>query len=181
MNANQKAASIALAQWLAVNEPELFAALAARVDQQLAGFTDFLSTIGSGIAKAATAVGSTLNTAAKSVGSFIASPNGMSVLTTLGQTYLQTQAQKNALQVQLAQASAGQMPAPIETRYDAASGAYVPVFTPVAGAPQPLTPQLTQQLLQQSIAPGWQRWLPWIIAGTLGLGFLAWILTRDRS
>lgn len=174
----REAAAEALALWLQRNEPELFAALVQRAARsELAGITDVLTSIGSGIAKAATTVGSGIATAAKSVGSFLASSNGMSVLSSLGQTYLQSQAQKNALQVQLASAQAGQAPAPIETRYNPTTGAYEAIVTSSSGA-QLLTPQLTQQLLSQR-GFDWQRWAPWLIAGGLGVGVLIWLITRD--
>jgi len=175
-------AAQALAQWLQQNEPELFAVLAQQAagSGELAGITDVLTSIGSGIAKAASTVGSGIATAAKSVGSFLASPNGVSVLSSLGQTYLQTTAQKNALQVQLAAAQAGQPPAPIETRYDAATNTYVPI---VSGT-QPLTPQLAQQLLAQQRAAGGfdlAAWAPWIIGGVLVAGALWFVFNRKSS
>lgn len=177
----KESSAIALAEWLAQNEPELFAALAARAEQGLSGITDFFSTLGTGIAKAASSIGTGLTTAVKGVGSFLASPNGLSTLSTLGQTYLQTQAQKNALKVQLATVQAGQQPAPIETRYDAATGTYVPVYVPPAGTAQLLTPDLSAQLMRDA-QPAWNRYMPWLIGGGIAAAFLlAWLLTRDRS
>jgi hypothetical protein len=178
----KEVAAEALAQWLAVNEPELFAALAARADRtgDLSGITDIISSIGSGIAKAASTVGSGLTAAVKGVGSFIASKDGLSTLASLGGSYLQTQAQKNALQVQLAQVQAGQPPAPIETRYDPTTGSYVPVYVPASGVPQALTPDLSAQLLRQA-GFDWGRWAPWLIGGGIAFGVVVWLLTRDRT
>lgn len=174
-------AAQAFAAWLQQNEPELFAALAqqAVTVRGLAGITDILSSIGSGLASAASSVGSAIGTAAKNVGSFLTSSLGMSTLSSLATTYLQSQAQKNALQVQLAQAQANRQPAPIETRYDAATNTYVPVLTTTAGT-QTLTPDLTAQLLRQSGGFDWQRWLPWIFGVGGGLALFIWLLTRDR-
>lgn len=167
-------AAQAFAAWLQQNEPELFAALLERADRTgvagLGAWTDVLSSIGSGLANAV-----------KSVASYVASPSGTSSLTSLAQTYLQSQGQKNALKVQLAQAQAGYTPAPIETRYDAATNTYVPVYTPPAGtAPVPLTADLSAQLLRQSQRFDWNRWLPWIIGGGAGVAFVIWLATRNR-
>lgn len=173
-------AAQAFAAWLSQNEPELFAALAQRAaqsDKGVAGLGDWssvLSSIGSGIASAV-----------KNVASYVSSPTGVSSLTSLAQTYLQSQGQKNALQVQLAQAQAGYAPAPIETRYDAATNTYVPTYTPPAGTgagvPVPLTPDLSAQLLSQSQGFDWQRWLPWILAGGAAAALVIWLATRNSS
>jgi hypothetical protein len=176
-------AAQAFAGWLQKNEPELFAALVAQVgkQQQLSGITDFFSAIGSGIKSAASSVASGLNTAAKSVGSFLASPSGVSTIAQLGQTYLQSQAQKGALQVQLAAAQAGLQPAPIETRYDAATNTYVPVLNAPGTAVQPLTPQLTSQLLAATRGGfDWQTWAL-IGGGVFAVGILIWLTTRSRD
>jgi hypothetical protein len=169
-------AAQSLAQWLQRNEPELFAALAQQAARagDLAGITDVLSSIGSGIAKVAGSISTGVATAAKTVGGFLASSNGLSVLSSLGQTYLQSTAQKNALQVQLAAAQAGMAPAPIETRYDPATNSYVPIV----GGTQLLTPQLTAQLLaQQRGSFDWQRWAPWLIGAGL-LGGIVWLIVK---
>jgi hypothetical protein len=176
----KEVAADALAQWLARNEPELFAAMAARAGGELSGITDIFASIGTGIAKAAGSIGTGLTAAVKGVGSFLTSANGLSTLASLGNSYLQTQAQKNALQVQLAQVQAGQAPAPIETRYDAATGSYVPVYVPASGIPQALTPDLSAQLLRQA-GFDWARWAPWLIGGGLTLALFIWLLTRNRS
>lgn len=169
-------AAQAFAAWLQQNEPELFAALLQRADRNgaagLGAWTDVLSSIASGIGNAV-----------KSVASYVASPAGTSSLSSLAQTYLQSQGQKNALKVQLAQAQAGYPPAPIETRYDAATNQYVPVYTPPVGTgvPVPLTADLSAQLLRQSQGFDWNRWLPWIVGGGVGLAFIIWLATRDRT
>jgi hypothetical protein len=170
-------AADALAQWLQQNEPELFAALAARASGELAGFMDILKSVGGAIATGVSKVGSVV----KTVGSFIASPSGVSALSALGSTYLQSEAQKNALQVQLAAAQAGLPPAPIETRYDPGTNTYVPVVTTSTGL-QPLTPDLSSQMVlqfQQSAGFDWKKWTPWIALGAVGLGVVIWISSRD--
>ncbi len=111
----------ALAEWLAANEPELFEVLlreAATERAQLHGLTDFLSTIGSSI-----------STAASTVGNFLTSSKGMDTLTSLGSTYLQVRQQSNVLKTQVALAQAGMLPAPISNTIGA-NGQTVPVYTP---------------------------------------------------
>jgi hypothetical protein len=137
------------AQWLLVNEPELFNALLARTPQSVNGIADILSNVAGGI-----------TSAAKNVGSFLASDAGIATLGTLGAVYLQSRAQKDAVKVQLAQAQAGQPPAPIQTQ-PTPSGTVAPFYYPPNAAPVPLTPQLTQQLMPP------RNYTPWIIGGGL--------------
>lgn len=150
------------AQWLLVNEPELFNALLARTPQSLHGWADVLGSVGGAI-----------SSAAKNVGSFIASDAGQSVLGTLASTYVATQSQKAALKVQLAQAKAGQPPAPIQTQATATgTGAFY--YPAPNAAPVPITPQFAQQLMPP------RDYTPWIIGGgaIVFLGILATLLRR---
>lgn len=175
-------AAQAFAAWLSQNEPELFAALVQRARQRgdapaagLGDWSSILSSIGSGIASAV-----------KNVASYVSSPQGVNSLSSLAQTYLQSQGQKNALKVQLAQAQAGYAPAPIETRYDAATNTYVPIYTPPIGTPGagtaiPLTPDLSAQLLSNAQGADWTRWLPWIIGGGAAALLVIWLATRNQS
>lgn len=125
-----------LAVWLAKNQPDVFQALVttAQHKRQLAGITDWLAS-----------VGTTVGGAVKSVGSFIASPQGMATLGTIGTVYLQNQAQKEALRLQMAQAQAGYPPQPV---YTAGSGEYAQPYyrDPTTGQTYPLTSQLANQL-----------------------------------
>lgn len=182
-----EAAAAALALWLQRNEPELFAALARKVGVpqppgpgelagELAGWADVFKSVGSAIATGVSKIGGI----AKSVGSFIASPNGVNVLSTLGETYLATKAQKQAVEVQLAAAQAGLPPAPIETTFDPATNTYVPIIqNPATGFSQPLTPQISTQLLAElgTARPGfdWRKWAPWLAVGGLGVVLLFWL------
>ncbi len=140
----------ALALWIAQNQPELFKQLAARSNQagQLHGITDWLA-----------GVGSSLGTAVKSVGSFLSSPGGIATIGTLGSAYLQTQQQKNALKVQIAQAQAGYPPQPVYS-YGANGATYYQ--DPVTGQQIPMSSALANQLMPaKSIAD----YLPWIFGG----------------
>ena len=185
MKITKELATKAFAAWLAQNEPELFAALAERAQSAapaagvagLGDWTSLLSSIGSGIASAVS-----------NVASYVGSAAGVNSLTSLAQTYLTSKNQKNALQVQLAQAQAAKPPAPIETRYDAATNTYVPVYTPAPTAsvpnptPIPLTADLSAQLLSQTQGFNWQKWLPWIAGGGAGLILLVIVLhSRNRA
>lgn len=153
-------AAEALAKWLAENQPEIFeGALRAaqgkpipRTASNLAGIADVMSSIGTG-----------LSTAVRSVGSFIASPGGVATLGTLGGLYLQSQAQRDALRLQTSAAQAGYSPYPVQnTGYNTNSA--IPIYTPTG---QMLTPQLTNQLYQQSVTASIMQYLPW------GIGILA--------
>jgi hypothetical protein len=96
-----------LARWIADNQPRLFAQLLTRSGlpkEELAGIFDSLSTFG-------TSVGN----AVSSVGSYLTSQDGLNSIAKLGTTYLQTQAQRDALQTQLRLAQSGQPLAPIYT------------------------------------------------------------------
>ncbi len=125
-------AATQLAQWIALNEPKLFQALSENAARGagFAGFTDWLST-----------VGSSLSGAVKSVGTFLTSEKGLSTLTTLGGAYLANKSQQNVLQTQVALAQAGMAPAPITNSNF--SGGVQPVYTPTG---QPVTPALLNQL-----------------------------------
>lgn len=151
----------ALAVWLAQNQPEVFKALLARANQQgqLHGITDWLSS-----------VGTSLGSAVKSAGAFLASPAGMGTLTALGTTYLQTQAQKDALKLQVAQAQAGYAMQPIVS--NATSQQYPMYYNAATGQYQPLTSSLTSQLMPSN------NYLPFIIGG--GVAFIALLAFAGR-
>ena len=144
----------ALALWLAQNQPTVFAALVSRANRsgKLNGITDWLSN-----------VGTTLSSSVKSVGSFLGSKEGMTTLTALGTTYLQTQAQKNALRIQTAQAQAGYGMQPIVS--GPTSSQYPMYINRATGLQYPLTSSLTSQLMPASMQP----YAPWLIGGFLGL------------
>lgn len=96
-----------LARWIADNQPRLFAQLLSRSGlpkEELSGIFDSLSTFGSAVGNAVS-----------SVGTYLTSQEGLNSITKLGTTYLQTQAQRDALQTQLQLARSGQPLAPIYT------------------------------------------------------------------
>lgn len=142
----------ALALWIAQNQPEVFKALAKEANKrgQLNGITDWLSS-----------VGSSLGNAVKSVGSFISSPAGLTALGTVGTVYLQTQAQKDALKLQVSMAQAGYAPQPV---YSAgANGQATYYVDPRTGQQIPFNSSLANQL-----KPPMQLtdFVPWILGGT---------------
>lgn len=159
---NAKSAE-AFALWLAQNQPQVFQAMyeAAYRDQTLRGLH--------GISDWLSAVGTSIGTAAKAVGQFVTSKEGMATLGTIGGLYLQTQAQKDALKLQVANAQAGQPPAPVQS-VGANPYSAVPIYVdPVTGQQQSLTPQLAQQLAPSPI----QRYGPWMmIGGVLLIGLI---------
>jgi hypothetical protein len=151
----------ALALWLAKNQPEVFeGALRAaqgqsipRTPSNLAGITDVLSSIG-------TSFGS----AVKSVGSFLSSENGIKTLGAVGGLYLQSQAQRDALRLQVATVQAGYPPQPVQN-----VGYNTNTAVPMYGT-QPLTPTLTNQLLPRTSIL--REYAPWAIGFAVALGFL---------
>jgi hypothetical protein len=162
MNTPDTAAD-ALAQWILVNEPKLFDALLARTPQSVGGIADIIGSIGSGIA-----------VAAKNVGSFIASPEGMGALTALSGVVLQSRMQKDALKIQIKQAQAGQPPAPIQTQTNPTTGTTAAYYYPQGqlSAPIPLTPQVAAQLMPKP------DYVPWAIGGAAVFVMLALFLAR---
>lgn len=149
-----------LAQWMMVNEPALFNALLARTPQSLNGIGDILSNIAGGV-----------TTAAKNVGSFLASKDGMEALAGLSTVYLQSRMQKDALAVQVKLAQAGQPPAPIQTA-QTTSGQIGAFYYPPNSAPIPVTPSVAQQLM-----PPREVW-PWALGG--GFLFLGLLFALRR-
>lgn len=130
-----------LAQWLLKNQPELFTALARRAEgrAQLSGITDFFSSLGTGVSNAAT-----------QVGSFLTSEDGLKTLTGLTGIYLQTKAQKDALNLQVKLAQAGQAPAPVANSTDPYGGTLPYYYPPNGGPPIPLSSTLAQRLAPRS-------------------------------
>lgn len=167
-----------LAKWLLKDQPGLFVKLAqvAQVvpSSGLGDFTDILSSIGSGI-----------SSAVSSVGSFLTSTQGLQTLATLGSSYMTTQAQKNALNVQLATAAANKPAAPIQTVLNPATGQYQAVYTTVNGQQQVVTSQTAPQFYPtgnigaQTVAAtsGLSQYLPYI---AIGGGVLLLLLLMNR-
>jgi len=151
----------AFALWLAHNQPEVFeGALRAaqgksvpRSVSNLAGISDVLSSFGT-----------SFTTAVKSVGSFVASPQGMATIGTIGGMYLQSQAQKDALKLQVATIKAGYPPQPV-TNSGYNTNSAVPIYGPTG---EVLTSQLANQLTPSASL---MNYAPWILI-TLGAGYL---------
>lgn len=150
-----------LALWLAQNQPEVFENVlrTARggslgAPRGLAGVTDFLTSIG-------TSVGS----AVKNVGSFLASPDGMKTLGAVGGIYLQSQMQRDALRLQLATVNAGYAPLPIQN-VGTSTNTSVPIYRPTG---ETLTPSLARQLAPS--AGVLQHW-PWMLVFAAGFALL---------
>lgn len=156
--------ALSFAVWLSRDQPDLFKALlrkAVPAGQGLGDWSDFFSDIGSGVGSAVTGVAN-----------FIASPGGSSAINTIANTVVQSQAQKNALQVQMAQLNRNQMAAPIQTVYNPTTGQYEATLYSAAG-PMPLTSSLTQRLSSTGV----MQYLPYIV---IGGGFLLLLLFMRR-
>lgn len=160
-------AAKSFAEWLAHDQPELFVALykkALPMEVQrglsgLSGFTDILSSIGTG-----------LSSAVSSVGSFLSSPAGLTTVGTLGATYLQSQAAKQAVNVNLARAQSGVQAAPIQTVYNPSTRQYEAQLVQPTGQSIQLTPSI-----MRSIAPGMPTWAPWAIGGVALIALLLFL------
>lgn len=129
---NQQSAE-AFAKWLANDQPELFVALyrkaiPAPIVKSLADFSDVLSSIGTGLSAAVSAVGS-----------YVASPQGAQTLGTLGAAYLASKASGQAVQTNYTRAAAGLAPAPIQTIYNPNTMQYEAVLPQANGSYMPLS------------------------------------------
>lgn len=163
----------AFAYWLAENQPHVFVALvdamkkeAKRQNGGVAGITDWLSN-----------VGTTIGSATKSVGSFLTSQQGLATLSTVGGLYLQTQAQKDALKVQVAQMQAGNAPQPI---YSAGANynSSVPIYVdPTTGQRLPLSSSLATQLMPERFS----GYLPMFLIGAGIFMFAFYFLSSPPS
>lgn len=146
-------AAVSFAEWLAHDQPALFVELLKRAaphaTKGLSGFTDILSSIGTGLASAA-----------QSVGTYISSPAGSQTLSTLAQAYVQSQAAKQAVSLNYQRAQQGISAAPIQTQYNPQTGQYEALLVQPGGQAIPITPQVRQSLLA-----GMPTWLPWAIGG----------------
>lgn len=159
----------ALARWLAINQPEVFEGLLRaaqgktipRTVSNLAGIMDVLGNFGT-----------TFSGAVKSVGSFLTSDAGLATVGTIGGLYLQSQAQKDALKLQVATIKAGYPPQDIVNAGPNTNSA-VPIY---AGTGQALTPQLAARLTPRSILADYA---PWGLALAAGLAFL--FVMRPRN
>lgn len=123
-------AAQAFAAWLEQNEPTLFQALlreAAANGAVLKGLGDW-SDILSSVGNVASDIGSGISDAASSVGGWLTSSTGLSSLTSLANTYLQSQTAQSVTQMQLSRAAQGLAPAPVTYATNTA-GQVVPVYT----------------------------------------------------
>ncbi len=147
-------AAQAFAAWLEVHEPALFQALAEKAaaagarTSGLADWSSILSSIESGVTSVASDIGSGISDAASGVGNFLTSSGGLQSLSTLANTYLQSQQQQTVLQTQLARANQGLPPAPISYTTNAA-GQVIPVYT---GSTLPMG-------IQQAVGAGQSQFL----------------------
>lgn len=163
MRAASEESGIALAQWLAKNEPALFdlmAREAATESAQLNGISDFI-----------TSLTSSVTTAAKSVGTYLTSAKGMDTLLAAGSAYLGYKTANNVLQTQAAIASAGGFPAPITNTTNPANGQSLAVYTPTN---QAVTPSLLNQLQPSFLS----QYGPMLALGGVGLFVLISLLRR---
>lgn len=176
MKLDTKISSTLLAAWLKENYPEIYKELAYRIgdgtEQHLAGFTDFLQSVGSNIANVAQSVASGLSTGVQAVGSFLSSDAGQKTLASLSQAY--GAMNSSAIQVQAQRAQQGQAPAVINTVYDPATGTYVPTHTDASGRQIPISPSVLAKLNPSFLS----RYGLWIVGGGAALVILYFILSR---
>lgn len=152
----------ALAKWIAANQPRVFEELAQQAQAHgLSGFEDIMSGIG---------------TAVSNVGTFLTSPQGLTALTTLGGVYLQTQAQRAALNVQVKNAQAGYAPAPIRTTIDGTTGQVITTLDTAQGA-RPFTPADASYYLNAATL---KTYIPYILIGG-GLLLALFLLPSRRQ
>jgi hypothetical protein len=154
--------AIKFAQWLARDQPELFIALYRRANvvskaaNGLKDFTDLLSSIGSGIA-----------TAASSVGTYLTSSQGLQTLTALSSAYLTSKAANQAVGINLQRAQQGLPPAPIQTTYNPTTMQYEAVLPNGQRLPSGVNTAFSSGFSFASI-PVWA----YVAAGGLVLGLL---------
>lgn len=161
-----------LAAWLQENYPQVFAELAQYANapppdrQSLSGFTDILSSIGSGISSAASSVASGLSSTVKAVGGFIASDAGQQTLATIVNAKLQSNVNKQLVAAQIARANADQAPAPVQNAINPATGTYMPTLTLANGQTVPVTSSVLAGLQPTFM----QRYGIWLLGGLLVAG-----------
>lgn len=158
------------ASWLASNYPEFFEALAAHATNanNLSGWTDVFSAIGSGISKAATTVG----TLVQRVGDFVSTDDGQKTIQSLANIYLKTQANRDAVRVQQTALSQGAPPAPIIAATQPTTGVTVPMYAPPNQPPTPLTPAVAQQLIAANAGSSSLDWKSAGFVAVVGVGAL---------
>lgn len=175
MNKTQVANTL-FAAWLSEAYPDLYKQLALKAgaeatSQRLSGFFDVLSSIGSAIGSAASNVASGLGNAVQSVGSYLGSKEGQDTLTALAKTY--NTINQATIQTQAQRAGSGATPAPIETRYDPATGTYVPVYTASGQSYRVDSSYLSK------LSGGFSKYWPWLLGGAILLGGI-WYFTRKK-
>lgn len=143
-------ADLAFSSWLATNYPELFGAIYTAATEPtktgVAGWGDTLSSIGSAIASTVGTVAQWGGSAVGAVANFVSSPNGQATMGKLADLYVSTQANKDAVAIQLSNLARGNAPAPIATTTNTVTGTTTPLYAPPGTVAQPLTPSLSQQL-----------------------------------
>lgn len=167
------------AQWLATNYPDVFGAVlnaATEPTKPLAGWGDTLSSIGSAIASTVGKVAEWGGAAISSVANFVTSPQGQQTVAKLADLYVSTQANKDAINVQLSNLTQGNAPAPIATQTNQVTGTTIPIYQPPGAMPQVLTPQLSQQLFAAASQPANNYMVPLAIGG----GVLLLVLLTGR-
>jgi len=164
MTAQPITAAEGLAIWIAQTHPDLFRALVLKAHPPgLAGFTDVLSSIGSGI-----------TSGIKAVGSYIASTDGVKTLSALAGSYLQNRQQQSVLDTQIKLAEMGQAPAPISYTTDPTTGALRGVYSPVGSQSM-----LLDQSILDSLAPA-PFYKRYAVPLTLGVGAIAVFLVLRK-
>lgn len=158
-----------LAQWIAQNQPKLFAKLLAQAGASKAQLGDFMDALES--------FGTTVGSAVKDVGSFLVSPDGIKTVASLGTAYLSSQAQRDALQTQVRLAANNQPLAPIYTASNSSPAYSGAVYL----QPNPTQPAVPFASNPNANATPMFAGLPmsyWLIGG--GVVIVAFLLLRNR-
>jgi hypothetical protein len=159
-----KKTSLAFAHWLAKVHPDIFLSIVRNIKPQtpLGDISDVLSSIGT-----------TLGDAASAVGDWISNPQNINSLSSVATAYFRSQtpsvgnAQNAVFQTQLQRSQYGQMPVPINYAQNA-SGQVVPMYNGQVLSPTQL----------QSLQPNFLQKYGLVLAVGGGALFLILLLSR---
>lgn len=162
-------AELQFSQWLRANCPEVFAAAAARAmnptDVGLSGWGDVFSTIGGTLSTIGSGVVKYGGEAVNAVANFVGSEGGQKALGQIAGLYVASQANKSALDIQLANLASQNPPAPIKTVTEPVTGTSTAVYAPPGQPAQVLTPTIATQLLSSAKQPDYM--VPALLGGAL--------------
>lgn len=156
-----KQSATAFAHWLSVAHPDIFVAIARRAMPKLAALGDISDVLSS--------IGSSLGDAASAVGTWVSNPANVSSLSSVASAYFKSQtpvlanAQSAVFGTQLQRAQYGQQPANITYVTNPATGQLMPTYNG-----QALTPQQLQSLQPTFL----QKYGIWLAVGGAGIALV---------